>query len=1009
MTERTTSRWGEGVEPDRIIKYINRQYEKYWSIDRSIDCAAFGDLLRPWLPELTDTAYSRLRRSNRSPRQLLNALANTQALKNIETALACPGLFACRNEDDIDALMAPLVGGSASQAKAGELDNSLIVPSPDRLEGTSLSVGEADLVATISAFIRKQAGYLASWGDPPAAGASFLTYVVASRSLAQDPGVTTYLALPFSNACETYLNGSDAKLEEAPFDRALRNLARRLGLLEHSPPRALLDRLLETNSVLFVLHADILQPFVRGSPSAMHRLLMEAKGRTNIRRPTKCLPIVLVGTPGDEKIAGRTSRFNGPSGRTIQFGPDTSQERSEFFERQWRHYCELRGIKPDVEAGSSRLKRVRHYYLSDAGSDAWPATLRLNAFFASNYRSLGYFDPTAGWTRMAGMPVDHLPIDVWLHLGEVVNRLRKIDENKKRTTALRVIRWCSTAVYWLTTEAAVELGRRLEPRTELPTFHDTVAREEGLVEIVQEDSRDGDVRYIYKMDLAARAAIQSRWIRKDPRSRADAHHLIADRLYRSRNDKELLGLEFPIEPHWGRSRLHFLAECIRHLVRTCDQVPRPASQGICPKEGAEAFPAALTPAAKNYDPYEVINFCFGQLYWRELNGNGRSKHQTTRKLALQHGAYYLTAELLQLMSEDQHLGQPHWALNENYVGRYLREVGFAQLDLGDLRGAKATFENLIARARTDGQDALDVIDYQLDLIVVLASMENLSGAESTLADAEGQLEALLASGRNGDDRSIQHVQTRIRARHANLAYLRNRYEEALAHCRHIEQNSPAALVRDIAHTYISTLGALGDRQSLELAIKICVRQLFNNTSRGLHHEALGFRVALGHSFRKLGLLDAAEAALDGAYEDILQYGCAERTYLAMLLEAGRILCRQGRFVRAYAAYLRPCLDRAQSRGYARVAQHAHKHASECLNQLVKMMPQEGWSRAEIEAEFEGRGDYLQIKRSKKIDPRFSYDPMAIERWLPRLHDRAALAQEVEAITALSCEPSGNGV
>jgi|CXWL01.1.fsa_nt_gi tetratricopeptide (TPR) repeat protein len=1004
------------MEPDLIIKYVNKQYPDFWSLERSINCAVFEALLEPWLNKLSDSDYHRLRNPiKRSPKALLDALAHPQALAAIESALACPGLFACRNEGDVDALMATLVCGSAPRPEAIALDDSLIIPSGHSLEEIPLSAGEAEMAAMVSAFILRQAArqHLACWSDPPAVGASLLAYVVAGRDLCRGAGITAYLAQPFSNACATYLHGSDAGLGEVPFDRALRALARKLGLPEYVSPQALLDKLLETNSILFVLHGDCLQPPIRGRTSAMHRLLMEAKSRTT-HRQSKCIPIMLVGTPGDEKIAGRTTRFNEQAGRAIQFGPEASQSRSEFFDRQWRRYCELRGMRLNAEAGSSRLKRVRHYFSTDAGTDAWPATLRLNAFFASNFRTFGYFDPTAGWTRMTGMVVDELPIDVRLHLGEVVNRLRTVDEDRKRWATLRAIRWCSTAVYWLTTEAAQELGRRLIPRTELSTFHAAVENEEGLVEIVHKDEerhvytagneeghvdtvQDDKERYVYKMGLAARAAIQDRWMRKDPGGRANAHHRIALRLHRSRDDKEMLGVEFPIEPHWGRSRLHFLVECIRHLVRTCDQSPQSDSPTMCPQEGREAFPKPPPANAKGCDPYEVINFCFGQLYWRELNGNGRSKHHTTRKLALQHGAYHLTAELLQLMSDDQRLGRPHWALNEIYVARYLREVGFSQLDLGDLKGAKVTFENLIARARADAQAPLDVIDYQLDLTVVLASMDDLSGAESTLADARAQFESVLASDRHGDARLAQQIQTRIRARQAHLAYLSGSYEESLAHCRHIEENTPAALVRDVAHTYISTLEALGDRRSQELAIKVCVRQLFENTSRGLHHEALGFRVALGHGFRKLELFDAAEAALDGAYEDILEYGCAERTYLSMLLEAGRVLQHQGRFVRAYAAYLRPCLDRAQQRGYARTAQHARTHASECLERLIETVPQEGWSRAQIEAQLEGRGDYLQIRRSKRIDPRYSYEPIALERWLPRLQDRAALAQEMKAI------------
>lgn len=1008
------------MEPDLVIKYVNRTYGRYWSVDRSINCAAFSALLSPWLSKLKDPQYSRLRGPGKSPRALVNVLANPQVLKKIEDALACPGLFACKNDLEIDALIAPQVIARKPEPESMAPDNdSLIVPSADCVKDIPLSANEADMVAKVSAFILRQSkhSHLVCWPDPPTSGASFLAYVVAARDVSSVAGVNTYLAQPFPSACARYLQGSDVGAGEVPFERALHILARTLGLPVPASPQSLLDKLIETNSTLFVLHGECLQTQTRRDSSAMYRLLLEAKERYTPRN-SSCTPIVVVGIPIDPKFARRTTRFNELAGRAIQFGPDSIQERSDFFERQWHRYGEVRGIRLDAEANSSRLKRVRHYYLSDA----WPATIRLNAFFASNYNNFSYFDPTMGWTRMADMAVETLPIDVRLHLEEVVNRLLPMNDGKRRS-ALRATRWCSTAVYWLTSEAAENLGKKLVPRTKLDAFHVAVSSEDGLVEVVRraeeqhtnrmdltaravvssgEKLIEVDKRYVYKMDLAARAAIQDRWMRENPLDRANIHYHIALRLYRCKDDKELLGVEFPIEPHWGRSRLHFLVECLRHLIRTCDQSHQTDSPGTCQweGEGSETFPMAPTSKTKSCNPHEVINFCFGQIYWRELNGNGRSTHQATRKLALQHGAYHLTAELLSLMSDGQQLGKPHWALNKKYVARYLREVGFSQLDMGDLQRAKATFESLIARAlASNPQNPLDVIDYQLDLTVVLASMDDLHGAGTTLAEVRTKFESITVTERTGDARLTQQIQTRIRARQAHLAYLRGSFQEALEHCQHIEQNSPTALVRDVAHTYISTLGSLGDRRSLELAMKICVRQLFENTSRGLHHEALGFRVALGHCFRKLGLVEAAEATLDGAYQDILQYGCSERTYLAMLLEAGRILHHQGRFLRAYAAYLKPCLDRAQQRGCARTALHAHSYARECLNQLVKAVPGEGWSITQIATQLEGRGDYLQIKRCREIDPRYSYDPIAVERWLPRLKDRAALAQEMDALAS----------
>ncbi|MES2999741.1 MAG: hypothetical protein V4787_03560 [Pseudomonadota bacterium] len=976
------------MQPQLIIKHINRRHRGYWSRVRQIRRPEFEALLVPWWDgPLTGSQYSRLRNDDKCSEDFAVVLANPEVQQRIEIALACPGLFACINESEVDALIAPLVRGTQVFEGATPSDESLMVPDQADRDGVPLSEAEAALTAAFSAFIQRQTGHLVCWVDPPSVGGSFLAYTVASCNLFRDAGIRTYVAQPFSSATASYLEGSSTAPREEPFDAALRNLAQVLGLAEHSSAQSLLDKLLDTGSTLFVLHADTLPIPSRERPNAMHQLLLEAKGR-GIRRADnqRWVPFVLVGVPPDDRIANRTARFNMPD-REIIRGPDAVLERSAFFERQWRRYCELRGILLDAEAGSSRLKRVRHYYNSEAGPYDWPGKLRLHAFFASNYRTFGYFDPTAGWTKMAGMGMERLPIDVQLYLGELVRQLTPIPEDRKRRATLRAVRWCSTAVYWLTMDAVLDLGQKGRPRTPLKTFHAAAEEQEALIEI----SQDRERRNIYKMDLGLRAVLQDRWMRRDPLSRAQAHHLIAHRLLDAKVGKELLRVEFPIEPHWGESRLHFLAEGIRHLIRACDQSKRDSYPRIWPAEGAEPFPAPPTSSSKACNPYQVINYCFGHLYWRELNGNGPAQHN--RKLALRHGAYHLTAELLQLMSDEQQLGKPHWALNEAYVPRYLREVAYAQLDLGDLKAAKSTLERLTEKARTGGQPSLELVDYHLDLTVVLASMNKLGEAKSALTDASALFESVIKGSQIHDIR-LSQIRTRISARHAHLAYLKNDYEGALAHCEHIVATAPAAMVREVAHTYISTLGAMG---RLEDAVKICVSQLFENSSRNLHHEALGFRVALGHAFRKLKLIDAAEVALDGAYEDILQYGCAERTYLAMLLEAGRILYHQGRFVRAYAAYLRPCFDRAQSRGYTRTAEHARSYARKCLERSVQEVPETGWSAEQIKHQLTGRGDYLHTKRPEVIDTRYSYDPIAAERWLPRLQNRAAMEQELSTI------------
>ena len=68
--------------------------------------------------------------------------------------------------------------------------------------------------------------------------------------------------------------------------------------------------------------------------------------------------------------------------------------------------------------------------------------------------------------------------------------------------------------------------------------------------------------------------------------------------------------------------------------------------------------------------------------------------------------------------------------------------------------------------------------------------------------------------------------------------------------------------------------------------------------------------------------------------------------------------------------------------------------------MIETVPDEGLPLAEVRVALEGRGTYLQFKRSKKVDPRYSYDHISAERWLPRLQSRSALTQELDAIVSI---------
>ncbi len=93
---------------------------------------------------------------------------------------------------------------------------------------------------------------------------------------------------------------------------------------------------------------------------------------------------------------------------------------------------------------------------------------------------------------------------------------------------------------------------------------------------------------------------------------------------------------------------------------------------------------------------------------------------------------------------------------------------------------------------------------------------------------------------------------------------------------------------------------------------MCMREMLHAQSNGLHHQAMGFRIAIARWYRRANRLDTAEVILDAVHLDLLRYGCSERTFLSFLNEAGRVLGGRGDPIRAYATYLKPCLVRARA-------------------------------------------------------------------------------------------------
>jgi hypothetical protein len=859
-------------------------------------------------------------------------------------------------------------------------------------------------------------------------GASFVAYAVAGSFLSRHGVEQAYLIRPFTMLTESYLSetANEVRPEQA-YESGLSMLAARLNVEmgKSQTARNILRRLEETRSVLFVLHAELIPQSGAGARNTMQELVKCAisSGPRNYGCPA---PICLVGSikprfksvdiGGELRRAASTQAAN---------GVDATESRFNFFRAEWKRFCEFRGHPLPDDVGA-RLKRARWYYESLDGQDVWPVSIRMRSFLSSNYEVYAYFDPTAGWNRLASWPVTGLPPDIRLHLDEIVIHASSLPSDS-RQPALRALKWVSTSLYWLTDSAVRDFNAHFKKFAKMEAFTKTVVEQTAFFRVQRSP---GDVGNVYRADLTLKAVVQQRWMSLESGKveRAKAHFIVAKRLFAARDDKATLATEFPLTPHWGRSRIHLVAETLRHLMRACEsaekQPPRGGDFSPFPNWVDRKFPAPPSNTFKACDPYETVNFCFGILFWKELNGNndhgGANYHN--RKLARQHGLYSLTAELLQLMSLDGKLGEPHWALHPEHVVRYLREVAYAQLDLGKLLDAEKNFRRLIKNA-DNRKESFEKIHYQLDLAIVMAAKNDLGSAadiiecaDVSFAVASQELEAgnakdipcykddPIGSGLvKSEKERIKSLDARIRIRRAHICYLQGKFSEALTLYQGLRSG---AMTREVAHIYIATLGAIGGAENLQEALKEAGRQHVITSSKGSHHEALGFRIAKAHALRKTSsaFAELAESELDLVYQDILESGCSERTYLAFLLEAGRTVASLTRHGRAYSGYLRPCYERALSGGYLRVADTARRHAISSLHALrqniIELGDDNKWTQL-LKKELEGQGFVVPKRGHKETDPKYSYDVYGTTAWLSRLSTEAQIANELRCLEASS--------
>lgn len=699
-----------------------------------------------------------------------------------------------------------------------------------------------------------------------------------------------------------------------------------------------------------------------------------------------------------------------------------SDRRFDDFKKHWTAYRRLRGFDR-IEDGGSRLKRARWHYenLVKTDVDVWPASIRFRAFMLSDLSNHSAFDPTQGLNSFE-IPGIGLPRDIEILRDDFSSYLQYLKQTTRNKNGVRALRICSVAKHWMTEDLVKLLGKNYVgddfkvSALSFEAFHGSLNANRSDQQCVTLPGNSGNRAPGYTLSMGLRAIIQDDWLLEEGTQRAVAHWRIARHFFDNQNDKQLLEREFPYEPHWGRSRMLILSECIRHLVRSCSDSACSVQTDSEASSQPFGFPDPPRRQLAGTTPYQIYNFCFEQLYQREINGSGDPDGLLStvdgtigRSLSKRHGAFELAVELLQLLGEGQKIGHPHPCLSKENKFQYLRESGLALLDLGELQLAQECFERLRAAA-TGLREEVDAL-----LLLALVKSERMDSASAIdhIEDVIGQVrrEGVLSH------RDREAFFARVRARLAHMAYLTGNYVNVVRHAERLIQRSKprkrakpfsrssekkAKLEPNLELAYIAALSHISPKG--DEALTRCFDSLFWATGEGHQHDSLSFRISLGRLLRREGRLAPAEEVLDGVQRDILRYGCAERTYLSLLLEAGKVLLAQDRFLRAHASYLRPCALRSAGRGFERFTQLACRTSIICLTELEEQVSHDVWP-ASLELIVQEEQRHVSRDQPKadgliSTDPLFGYHSESSVNVIRTFKDLKSVQKEILVMKSL---------
>ena len=1008
------------------LSYIHCEQKEFWRRDRKYSQKKLLNDIRPnkdktW-QEPSPATITRALQGIGNGSWLTKRLENPEVRKRVEKSLGVDNILSF-SEEQIDRAIRNKrrSNGKTSQKELiSDSSNSNDLAQENGFQGLQIVThGQHNPVAPVERAERGALRALAQellnspnpivhWAAEPWSGASVIAYSLAHHK--EIKAQTSQLVMIRSWSTNR------------PYERELWDLARNLGITPSriELPSHLAEIIYERKLLVVVCDACFIPNKEYAENNLMRRFLKAVVERGSKHEFARVLTI-----GRSEAMASITKRVPEP-GRALSFSHDLNQQmqlqpgdRFEMYRSHFTRYRTLRGMT-NTELGGSRLKRGYWHYEATQDKVVMPGNVRLRAYFASNSENFGYFDSTAGFEALCGADTS-LPIDIRLIQMDITSylRLKSVGSNVPEIRSLRLV---STSKHWLTKSAFNELRLRkgLETRSgskcdvapaEL-TFGAFQARIDDPYCPLNSAVRRGepdlkgrtDDEEVYTIGLGVRAIVQDEWRQNARDERALAHWRVSRLLYDLRHDKEMLRREFPYRRHYGRSRIYFLGNTLTHLMRTIENVPMPDTP--CTQPSADdGFPDPPREALGGCDPRQILEFCYLTLYQRGLNGNlhlNKQNGRPSRALAKRHGAFEYAAEMLQLMSHNRQIGTPHPALPKHLHNDFIRECGFALLDVGELKKAQFCFESILSQENVPLHVS---IDERLNLALVLTERMQLKRAENEIRTSKALIEN--ASVDQLTLKQAEACQRRVCSRQAQICYLKKDYKGALRKIRNIEQKEAlrGLTVSDSAllHLKVATLSQWPEYRDDALA-EATIAAMRNSTD-GHQHEAIGFRVAVAHSFRRSGRPDLGERFLDDIMSDLLKNGSSERTLLSTSMEAGRTLIALGepvKLLRGYASYIRPCVGRAHEKGFRRYALNGSKHAIAVLKQLKEMIHNnrdEEWSEL-VDNAVKEESRYVQRDRPKsdhffEVDPLFGYFLDESSEVISSLSSSEGIAKELE--------------